>query len=754
MSRITGSCIPKSMIRSRQWSHDFISSSLFVSRLNTTTTTLPHIFHQNLPLYHQQFSRYIVNAAGNMFQQHPKRFLSSNASSSLSQLFVMEEEVQEAIYHQQPIVALESTIIAHGMPYPNNLHLSQRLSALLRNKNVVPATIAIKNNRCHIGLSKIDMEDLARAGQEGRAKKCSTRELSLFLSKQQQQQHRMPLQSQQQYNQWGATTVAATMRLAHMAGIHTFVTGGIGGVHRDGENSMDVSTDLMQLSRTPVVVVSAGIKSILDISRTLEVLETYGVPVISYQCDEFPAFFSPNSGIPTPERMESANEIASAYMMAQALNVSHGFLVGVPNTDPAGANVEEAIQTALIQAKAQGITGRDITPFILKNVAIATLGDSLRSNMALVERNAMVGADIAIAIAQRQRDQTLQQQGSVHTLAQRRTITTHVPTSRVIVVGGIVLDIVARPVEGQSLTLGTSNPAICIESDGGVGRNIAETLCRLGSKPLLYSAVGNDTRGHAILRRLQDDCGIMSLQHTVQTIPNANTATYVAILNEQRDLHTACADMEVFNHVASPPRQILNQAEYLIMDANPPVQMLRQVARDAVQAGVKIFFEPTSVPKTKLLCTDDQFLSYLTFASPNIDEFYAMAGVDSTNFSTEKFDDDFIRSKIYPLATAVVKRMHQDTSHLIITCGAHGVILVSKTSNLSDITYQRFLAPNDLKVLNATGAGDTLSGAFVHALLSGKTISDAIAFGMKAAVLSLQCNNKAISPLLSELMKS
>ena len=666
----------------------------------------------------------------------PMRRVQTSAS-----LLVIDDEVQDAIHNHRPVVALESTIIAHGMPYPHNLHLSERISAILRNKNVIPATIAIKNSQCHIGLSKMDMEDLAISGQEGRAIKCSTRELSLFLSK-----HRR--NEPCQYNQWGATTVAATMRLANMAGISTFVTGGIGGVHRDGENTMDVSTDLIELSRTPVVVVSAGIKSILDIQRTLEVLETYGVPVMSYQCDEFPAFFSPNSGIKTPERMNDVNDIALAYLAAQELNLSHGFLIGVPNVDPTGEHVEAAIQMALIQAKEQGITGRDITPFILKTVATSTEGESLRSNMKLVEHNAIVGADIAIAIARRKRGRIFQSI-SGHSLDD--PLAPPYPKSRVVVLGGIVLDIIARPIDGEPLTLGTSNPSTCIESDGGVGRNIAETLCRLGSKPLLYSVVGNDTRGSSILRRLRDDCGIASLEKTVRTIPESNTATYVAILNEHRDLHTACADMEVFNHVTSPPLEVLRHADYLIMDANPPIQILQQAARDAVDAGVKVFFEPTSVPKAKILCAEEnQFLSCISFASPNLDELVAMAGVDSTCLSTVRLDEGLLRSNIYPLATDVVQRMHHSDAHLIITCGAHGVILVSKTGQRGEITFKRFQAPNDVIVQNATGAGDTLSGAFVHALLSGKSISDSISFGMKAAAVSLQCNNQAISPLLSE----
>jgi sugar/nucleoside kinase (ribokinase family) len=453
--------------------------------------------------------------------------------------------------------------------------------------------------------------------------------------------------------------------------------------------------------------------------------------------------------------MNDVHEIATAYMMAQELNLLHGFLIGVPNDDPAGAHVEDAIQMALIQAKEQGITGRDITPFILKNVAMSTSGDSLRSNMALVERNAMIGADIAIAIAQRKSESSTTHPTMVHTLVRNGPKVSHItPKSRVIVLGGIVLDIVARPIDGQPLTLGTSNPACCIESDGGVGRNIAETLCRLGSKPLLYSAVGNDARGISILRRLQEDCGMVSLDQTVRTIPDSNTATYIAILNEHRDLHTACADMDVFCHIVTPPLEVLKQAEYIIMDANPPIQILQQVAKDAVMAGVKVFFEPTSVPKTKLLCSDNgHFLSYLTFASPNMEELYAMAGVTPTVSLTETLDEDFLQSNIYPIATTVVKWMHPNGAHLIVTCGANGVILVSITNSRSDITIQRFYAPSDLKVQNATGAGDTLSGAFIHALLDGKSISDSITFGMEAAALSLQCSNKAISPLLSEMTK-
>ena len=308
-----------------------------------------------------------------------------------SALFHVQDQVKSALVEGRPVCALESTIVAHGMSFPENLKLAKEVEQILEYKGVTPATIAVRDGVCKIGISEEELHDLARAGEEGRAKKCSTRDLPMILASKPSQE--------KEITEWGATTVASTMKLAHLAGISTFVTGGIGGVHRNGENSMDVSSDLTELSRTPVVVVSAGIKSILDIERTLEVLETNCVPTFGWQTNEFPAFFSPTSGITCPARVDSAKEIADAYWIARQLQLPQGMLVGVPNNDPAGANVEIAIQAALTEAERLNIRGRDITPYILKEVAEKTRGDSLKSNMALVRQNARVGAEIAIAIS-------------------------------------------------------------------------------------------------------------------------------------------------------------------------------------------------------------------------------------------------------------------------------------------------------------------------------------------------------------------
>jgi len=231
-------------------------------------------------------------------------------------------EVADALSSGRPVVALESTIVAHGMPYPQNLELAKDVSRILRNKGVTPATIAIKNGVFRAGLHPDELENLSKAGEEGRAIKCSTRDLPLVASK-----HRHNMSHSEENTQWGATTVAATMRLAHVAGISTFVTGGTGGVHRGGELSLDISTDLIELSRTPVVVISAGVKSILDVKRTLEVLETFAVPTGTWQSNEFPAFFSPKSGVKSPAIFENASDVASAYLTGRELGMKNGMLV-------------------------------------------------------------------------------------------------------------------------------------------------------------------------------------------------------------------------------------------------------------------------------------------------------------------------------------------------------------------------------------------------------------------------------------------
>jgi len=632
-------------------------------------------------------------------------------------------------------------------------------------KNVIPATIAIKDGICRVGLSMEEISDLALAGKEKRAFKCSTRDLPIFMSKHFDRAHeefQIKADSDRDFISslkpiWGATTVASTMYIAHLAGINTFVTGGTGGVHRGGETTMDISADITELAQTPVVVVSAGIKSILDIQRTLESLETHGVPTVSYRTDEFPAFFSKRSGVISPARLDSSREVALAYLANRHLGRQAGMLVAVPNEDPAGDAVENAIQEALHEATEKNIKGRDVTPYVLNFVANKTGGESLKSNISLVKQNALVGSDIAIAISNEIKKANVNteifnfrhSQFSPKCILKKKSKGNYFDSSvsekssRVIVIGGAVIDLVAKPNSDSDLILGTSNPGSYIECDGGVGRNVAEVLGRLGKEPILYSAVGNDSRGKAILSRLEEDCKVKGVEYGVRIVDDMNTATYLALLDSHGDLHTAIADMNVLNQIPSPDFNLLRNADIIVFDANPPIEILIKTAECAVKMGVKVCFEPTSVPKASII--PDTFLSCLTYTLPNIDELYAMSKYDQSINKVEENDSDTI-SNIKLATSDLLKKMHPDGAFVIVTMGANGVLLASKDDR--NTLYQHFPAEEGIDVQNSTGAGDTLCGAFVGALLDGHDEVKAVKIGMNAALKSVMCPNKTISPFI------
>jgi len=292
-------------------------------------------------------------------------------------------DVQQALDARAPVVALESTIITHGMPYPQNLEMANNVEAVIRRHGAVPATIAIMDGRFCVGVSGEDLQRLALAG--GTAAKASRRDVSALLVK----------------GEIAGTTVATTMQIAALAGIRVFATGGIGGVHRGAEQTFDISADLQELSRTPVAVVCAGAKSILDIAKTLEVLETNGVPVLGFGTDEFPAFWARQSGHPVDHRFDDAADIARVIAHQLALGMG-GVLIAnpIPQADALDpAAIEQRIAQAIAGAEAEGVSRKALTPFLLKRIFELTEGKSLVANIALVENNAMVAAQIAVALA-------------------------------------------------------------------------------------------------------------------------------------------------------------------------------------------------------------------------------------------------------------------------------------------------------------------------------------------------------------------
>lgn len=299
--------------------------------------------------------------------------------NNLNKYLDIKDNVKEALENNKPVVTLESTIIAHGMPYPENIETAIEIEDLLRKRGVVPATIAIIDGKIKIGLSKEEIEFLAQSKE---VLKVSRRDLPVILAR----------------KKHGATTVAATMISAEMAGINIFVTGGVGGVHRGADKSFDISADLEELKRTNVAVVSAGVKSILDIGLTLEKLETFGVPVLGYKTEEFPAFYSRKSGYKANYKIKSARDGAEIIKAKWESGLDGGLIIAVPvpkENEIESDIINEKIEQALTEAKERNISGKELTPFLLDRIKEITDGQSLETNISLVKNNAKAGAEIA-----------------------------------------------------------------------------------------------------------------------------------------------------------------------------------------------------------------------------------------------------------------------------------------------------------------------------------------------------------------------
>lgn len=298
--------------------------------------------------------------------------------------FTVLEEVAAALANDEPIVALESTIITHGMPYPQNLETARAVEDMVRDMGATPATIAVLNGTLHVGLTPDQLEALAQAKDVA---KLSRADLAICMAT----------------GGTGATTVASTMIAAHLAGIQVFATGGIGGVHQGAEQTFDISADLQELAQTPVTVVAAGAKAILDLPKTLEVLETLGVPVIAYGQDALPAFWSRDSGLRAPQRLDSAADIARAHLMRGELGLPGGQLVANPipqDHEISLSQMTPIIKQATEDAEAMKISGKALTPFLLSRIYDLSGGQSLTANIALVLNNAALAARIASRITQ------------------------------------------------------------------------------------------------------------------------------------------------------------------------------------------------------------------------------------------------------------------------------------------------------------------------------------------------------------------
>ena len=691
--------------------------------------------------------------------------------SCLPRHVVLSPAVRAALQSRSPVVALESTIITHGMSWPANLETALQVEAAALSLNCTPATIAILDGRIHVGLSRAELERLGQLGQSCR--KCSTRDLAVVVAEKGN----------------GSTTVAATMRIAHWCGIRVFATGGVGGVHRGVEETGDISADLEELSRTPVAVVCAGVKSILDIARTLEFLETKGVPVLTVSSDPaapFPAFFSADSGCRSPLVVPTAIECADIIHHQDELGLSNGVLIAnpIPATSAAeGRRMEDATQSALREMRERRIHGSAVTPFLLLRIAELTGGESLTANIALILNNVRLASRIAIELRRREDGDTQPPPPSDPST----------PPLTVVVVGAVNWDLIGRPAPGTPFILGTSSPGIVERHWGGVGRNIAEALGRLEHRPLLIAPVGEDGEAEQCIRH----CAAVGVRPDgFVKLPKHKTSIYLAVMDESNDLFCTITHMDAsdaFVPALLPPLPTASTLRLFIVDSNLPSETIARIAEHAALLSVPVLWEPTSIEKSAR--GHGPFLQgRFALSTPSAAELLAMAervgwaGAAHSDTKAElkgrdrylfNHDDEAIRAQAALLLRAVQAPAPTQPGgsrppasvHLVIKRGSRGVLLASRRmvnqraatearggrSDEEPLVLFTALTTRPLpSIVSSSGAGDTLCGAMAGRLLQSATrvgddideLKEAIREGMRAAELTLM-SHLSVSPELT-----
>ncbi|ORZ30172.1 Indigoidine synthase A like protein-domain-containing protein [Catenaria anguillulae PL171] len=692
-----------------------------------------------------------------------RRHLSTPATQ-----FVYSPAVRAALDSQKPVVALESTIITHGMPFPANVDTARDVERIIRNNGAEPATIAILDGQVHVGLTD---EALMHLGQLKRDQvtKTSRRDFAPVLARKGN----------------GATTVSGTMVVAEKAGIDVFVTGGIGGVHRGAETTFDVSADLTELGRTPVAVICAGVKSILDIPKTLEYLETQGVTVTTHApTPDFPAFYTPTSGLVSPNHSPTIGECASIIYHNRALNLRSGVVIAVPNPDAADADlIQRAVDQAVRESHEQGISGKDATPFLLARVAELTGGKSLEANIGLIRNNAKVGAQIAVALA---RMRVASAGASPSAVASAFTPATNNNDTknkkRPVLIGGLVMDITSTLASAE-LVSGSSYPGRVTQTPGGVARNMTEALHRVcpGANPVLVSATGGDVAGSMLVQSMAQ-LGLAT--HGVIQACDARTAVYSALHTGQGELVTAVADMDILKSQVTADRACKlvseSRASLVVVDGNVDDKVFGAVVDACATSKVPapVIFEPTSIPKSTAM---PWLRGGVTYATPNTAELEAMANawreahnrawpehvndalvqeipIEGVKSATQAAAGDNnedggmgvpeLIDSVMGSALVVTDRIPR----LLIKCGAQGVVYIERLTRdfrepkaswsmagelkpfvahaswawagafkalASDAMYVvGWSRPQKggVKVKNVTGAGDTLVGVFVGGL--------------------------------------
>ncbi|GJE87677.1 indigoidine synthase A-like protein [Phanerochaete sordida] len=541
------------------------------------------------------------------------------------------------------------------MPQPTNLETARSVETIVRAQGAIPATMGIIGGRIKIGLHANELEHLADVKANPNVVKVSRRDLGPALALQRD----------------GGTTCSTTLMFAAIAGIKVFATGGLGGVHRGGQSSMDVSADLPELSRCPVGLVSAGVKSILDIGRTLEYLETLGVPVVSYgETDDFPAFYTRKSGFKSPWRVDDPKSAARILRSQDQLGMSTGAVFAVPipeDYETVGLKLQKAVEQALEEADRQGVNkwGKAATPWLLKRVGELTAGKSLDSNVALIKNTARVGGQIAVAYSELakqagQQSSPVFQPSSpdVHAAHERPSIQPESASfkAELVIFGSAAVDITAQAADSNS-SLGkhSTSPGAVTTSLGGVGRNIAEAAHRVLSgisqpfarSTLLVSPVGNDPFG----RLLAEETARLGMRADgLLSMETQRSAVCNMVLDGTGNLIGGVADMGI---IAALPSDVIterleaHQSSIVAADGNLSEHALRLIVQSCFEKKIPVFFEPTSVPKStrilpaiaSVLGRETEDIAPVTFSSPNLIELahmYRTAGSEPLELTSHE----------------------------------------------------------------------------------------------------------------------
>lgn len=745
-----------------------------LTKLYGVTVMMKSLHRHLLPLRHKTFSP-VASCLG-----RDSRFISSSTTSSPAFLQV-SEEVQEALNSKKAVVALESTIITHGMPYPHNFSTALCVERRVRENGAVPATVAVINGKLCVGVSDTDIIWLAEKNSS--LTKISRRDLASVISQ----------------GDSGGTTVSATMIAAHMAGIPIFATGGIGGVHRGAETSFDVSADLTELGRTPVAVVSSGVKSILDIPKTLEYLETQGVLVASFsETRQFPAFFTQDSGHCAPYNVATHLDAARIIESQLGLGLQTGMLFAVPiptELSPAGQVIEDAIAEALVQASKQNITGREVTPFVLGMVNQLTEGESLVANIALVENNASVAGGIANCLAQLRAgvapaditppphvssfsilqptpspalasaissatgrgvdnshgaDSARDQSSSDEDTSDPNTDTKKAH-GRPVVLGATVIDLTVKVGHEGFKMNGATHAGKMSQSFGGVGRNLADCLSRLGSNPVFVSAVGKDTN--------LEGCSHMDTS-LVQRLDDQWTARYCVILRHDGHILFGVGDMDINTafdaDAVEQLDEVIRQAPVVMMDGNFPPDAIRNVVSKCALYNVPVWFEPTDLHKSRKPFETDAWKN-LSIISPNLMELAnmhkaLMAAQGSSAGESLSFTELAELEEVIGVCVRLCQDLTQHIPVVVVTLGHHGLLLCHRLAlrgqhllqALGSGTLASFQAvyypplTQSVEIASVSGAGDCLAAALLAAMLEGRPTDECAYLSLTAAQLSLE----------------